>query len=132
MKKVLSIFAIVAALFTLACSGPATPSDAAVKVYQLIADGKYDVAAEEFYYEGEAEQVAQQKSMITSLFTEKAGPQIESKGGIAEMEAIAETLSEDGKEATVEVKLTYGNGKVENNKLNMVLTDDGWKAAVKK
>ena len=132
MKKLLSVFAIVAALFTIACSSPATPSDAAEKVYQLIADGEYEAAAEEFYYEGDAEQIAQQKAMITSLFTEKVAPQIEAKGGITACEAVAETLSEDGLEASVEVKLTYGNGEVENNDVDMVLTDNGWKASLDK
>ncbi len=132
MKKLLSIFAIFAMLFTLACSSPATPSDAASKIYQLIADGQYEAAAEEMYYEGEAEQVAQQKAMIASLFAEKVGPQIKTKGGIANIETVGETIAEDGKSANVTVKITYGNGEVDENDLDMVLTDNGWKGSLEK
>jgi outer membrane murein-binding lipoprotein Lpp len=39
MKKLLSIFAIVASLFIIGCASAATPSDAAVNIYELIANG---------------------------------------------------------------------------------------------
>ena len=41
MKRVLSISAVVAALFMVSCGG-STPSDAAVEVYQMVIDGLYD------------------------------------------------------------------------------------------
>ena len=45
MKRILSIFAVVAALFMVSCGSP-SPSDAAVEVYQMVIDGEYDAVAE--------------------------------------------------------------------------------------
>lgn len=133
MRRLLSIFAIVAAMFAVSCSSPAGPADAALNLYELINNGEYDAAAEEFYYDtDDAEKLAQSKAMIASLFKEKAGPQIEAKGGIANVEVIGEELSADGQEAKVSVKISYGNGEVEENSVDMVNTPEGWKASIKK
>ncbi|MBR5132559.1 MAG: DUF4878 domain-containing protein [Alistipes sp.] len=132
MKKFFMMAAAVAALFATSCSSP-TASDAAVNVYSLIGDGKYEAAVEEFNLgTADAETEKQSKEMLTSLMKEKVGPQIEQKGGIANCEAVNEVLSEDGKTAKVTVKITYGNGETDENEVDMVLTDNGWKAAVEK
>jgi hypothetical protein len=133
MRRVLSFFAVVAAMFAVSCSSPAGPADAALNLYELINNGEYDAVAEEFYYDtDDAETLAQSKAMIASLFKEKAGPQIEAKGGIASCEAVAERISENGQEAVVTLKITYGNGSVEENDLDMILTEEGWKGDIKK
>jgi hypothetical protein len=133
MRRVLSFFAVVAAMFAVSCSSPAGPADAALNLYELINNGEYDAVAEEFYYDtDDAEKLAQSKAMIASLFKEKAGPQIEAKGGIASCEAVAERISENGQEAVVTLKITYGNGSVEENDLDMILTEEGWKGDIKK
>lgn len=120
-------------MFAVSCSSPAGPADAALNLYELINNGEYDAAAEEFYYDtNDAEMLAQSKAMIASLFKEKAGPQIEAKGGIASCEAVAERISENGQEAVVTLKITYGNGSVEENDLDMILTEEGWKGDIKK
>ena len=133
MRRVLSFIAVVAAMFAVSCSSPAGPADAALNLYELISNGEYDAAAEEFYYDtDDAEKLAQSKAMIASLFKEKAGPQIEAKGGIANVEVVGEELLADGGEAKVSVKISYGNGEVEENSVDMVNTPEGWKASVKK
>ena len=129
MKKLLSIFAIVASLFIIGCASAATPSDAAVNIYELIAKGEYDAAVAEIHCEGTAEEAAEEaaelRATLAALFKEKAAPQIESKGGIASCEAVAERISENGQEAVVTLKITYGNGSVEENDLDMILTEEG-------
>lgn len=132
MKKLLSIFAIVASLFIIGCANAATPSDAAVNIYELIANGEYDAAVAEIHCEGTAEEAAELRATLAALFKEKAAPQIESKGGIASCEAVAERISENGQEAVVTLKITYGNGSVEENDLDMILTEEGWKGDIKK
>ena len=132
MKKLLSIFAIVASLFIIGCASAATPSDAAVNIYELIAKGEYDAAVAEIHCEGTAEEAAELRATLAALFKEKAAPQIESKGGIASYEAVAERISENGQEAVVTLKITYGNGSVEENDLDMILTEEGWKGDIKK
>ena len=132
MKRVLSIFAVVAALFMVSCGG-STPSDAAVEVYQMIIDGKYDAVAENMFYEStDAEEVEQSKAMIASLLKEKAAPQFEKKGGIKNVEALSETIAEDGKSAVVELKITYGDGSEETEKAEMKLDGGEWKPAMDK
>ena len=132
MKRVLSIFAVVAALFMVSCGG-STPSDAAVEVYQMIIDGKYDAVAENMYYEStDAEEVEQSKALIASMLKEKAAPQFEKKGGIKNVEALSETIAEDGQSAVVELKITYGDGSEETEKADMKLDDGKWKLAMNK
>ncbi|MBE6283618.1 MAG: DUF4878 domain-containing protein [Mediterranea massiliensis] len=132
MKRVLSIFAIVAALFMVSCGG-STPSDAAVEVYQMIIDGKYDAVAENMYYEStDAEEVEQSKALIASMLKEKAAPQFEKKGGIKNVEALSETIAGDGQSAVVELKITYGDGSEETEKAEMKLDGGEWKPAVDK
>lgn len=132
MKRVLSIFAVVAALFMVSCGSP-SPSDAAVEVYQMVIDGEYDAVAENMYYEStDAEEVEQSKAMIASLLKEKAAPQFEKKGGIKNVEALSETIAEDGKSAVVELKITYGDGSEETEKAEMKLDGDEWKLAMDK
>ena len=71
--------------------------------------------------------------MFVSLFKEKAAPQFEEKGGIVKVEALNETISEDGKSAEVELKLTYGDGTEETENVDMVCNEAGeWKASIKK
>ena len=132
MKRVLSIFAVVAALFMVSCGG-STPSDAAVEVYQMIIDGKYDAVAENMYYEStDAEEVEQSKALIASMLKEKAAPQFEKKGGIKNVEALSETIAEDGQSAVVELKITYGDGSEETEKAEMKLDGGEWKLAMDK
>ena len=47
MKKLLSIFAVVAAIFAVSCGvDAATPSETVVKFYELVATGEYEAAVE--------------------------------------------------------------------------------------
>lgn len=133
MKRFLAMVAAVAALFAASCSGSQTASDAALNIYGLIAQGNYEAAVEEFQLDTPDTKSAEEtKAMLTSLFQEKLGPQLESKGGITSYEAVKEELAEDGKSAKVTVKLTYGNGETEESDVDMVLTENGWKASIKK
>ena len=124
---------MVVELFAFACGGSSTPGGVAVELYNLVAAGNYEKAADLIAYEGEtSEAIAEQKAMITSLFKEKVGPQLEAKGGVKSVEVLSETLSEDGKQADVELKIVYGNDTEETEEVSLVLTDDGWKHSISK
>ena len=114
------------------CGSP-SPSDAAVEVYQMVIDGEYDAVAENMFYEStDAEEVEQSKAMIASLLKEKAAPRFEEKGGVKSVEALSETIAEDGKSAVVELKITFGDGSEETEKADMKLDGDEWKLAMNK
>ena len=131
MKRLFALLFV--ALFAFACGGSSTPGDVAVELYNLVDAGNYEKAADLIAYEGEtSEAIAEQKAMITSLFKEKAGPQLEANGGVKSVEVLGETLSEDGKQADVELKIVYGNDTEETEKVSLVLTDDGWKHSISK
>lgn len=135
MKKLIYLFAVVAAVFAVSCSSaPDTPGEAALNIYQLMADGKYEAVAEEFYFDStNAEEVTQAKEAIASLLKEKAAPEIESKGGIANLEVLEEVIAEDGQSANVTIKTTYGNGESEENTVELVKDPNGdWKGALDK
>lgn len=133
MKRVLFLFAVVAALFMASCGGASTPSDAAVEIYQLVIDGDYEAVAENIYYDSDdAEEVEKSKAMIASLLKEKAAPQFEKKGGVKSVEALSETIAEDGQSAVVELKIIYGNDSEETEKADMKLDGSDWKLAMDK
>lgn len=134
MKKLVLLFALAAALCAVACGGPASPSDTATEIYSLVMDGKYEQAVDLFYFdENKPEEAAQAKAVLTALLTEKAKPQIEAKGGIKAVEIVEEVIAEDGKSATVSMKITYGDDSVTNENLELILTEAGeWKADMNK
>ena len=135
MKRLIALFAGIVAMLAVSCSLiKATPSDVAVDIYELIGEGKYDVVVEKFHIdETDPAKAEKLRSYIISILSEKIAPQIAEKGGLAKVEAINEVLSEDGKSAKVDVKLTYNDGSEDTNNVDMVYTESGeWKASVNK
>ena len=134
MKKLFSIFAVAVAMFMVSCaSAPATPSDAAVEYYKCVVNGDYEGFANAIHFDTtDPEELAEGKAMVISLYKEKAAPQIEAKGGIASVEAVGETISEDGTTANVDLKIVYGDGSEENEDVKMVKVDDKWLLAFNK
>lgn len=131
MKKLVALFAVVAAFFAVSCGGPSTPGNAAIEVYKLMADGKYEKALDKFYVADPAER-EQFESMMLSLCKEKMEPQMAAKGGIEKIELVSEELSEDGKSARVTTKITYGDGSEKEDRTNMVNVDGEWLVSMDK
>ncbi len=134
MKKLLTLFAVAATMFMAACStAPATPSDAAVEYYQYVANGDYEAFANAIHFDTtDPEEIAEGKAMVTSLYKEKAAPQIEQKGGVKSVEATGETISEDGCTANVQLKVVYGDGSEKNEDIKLVKVDGKWMLAFDK
>lgn len=128
MKKFFSLLAVAVAMFMVSCSSaPATPSDAAVEYYQCVADGDYESIADAIHYNiTDPDEIAESKAMITSFYKEKAEPEIKSKGGIKSIEAVSETISEDGNTANVQLKIVYGDGSEKTEDAKMVKVEDKW------
>lgn len=134
MKKLFTLFAVAVAMFMVSCAGaPATPSDAAVEYYQCVVNGDYEAFANAVHFDTtDPEEIAEGKAMITSLYKEKAAPQIEKKGGVKSIEAVGETISEDGNTANVQLKVVYGDGSEKNEDIKLVKIEDKWMLAFDK
>ena len=134
MKKLFTLFAVAVAMFMASCAGaPATPSDAAVEYYQCVVNGDYEAFANAVHFDTtDPEEIAEGKAMITSLYKEKAAPQIEKKGGVTSIEAVGETISEDGNTANVQLKVVYGDGSEKNEDIKLVKVEDKWMLAFDK
>ncbi len=128
------LFVALVACLMISCGGASTPSDAVAEIYDLMIDGDYEAASKAFYFgEKSPEEEAQGQAMILSMLEQKVKPTIEKKGGLKDYEILGETIAEDGKKAKVEVKLIYGNGTEEKNKVDMVLDPKGnWRPAMNK
>lgn len=131
MKKLVALFAVVAAFFAVSCGGPSTPGAAAVEAYELMAAGKYEKLVDKFYV-ANPEDKAEFDSMILSLCKEKVEPQMKAKGGIDKVELVSEELSEDGNSARVTTKVYYGDGTEKEDRTNMVKVDGEWLVSMDK
>ena len=134
MKKLFTLFAVAVAMFMVSCAGaPATPSDAAVEYYQCVVNGDYEAFANAVHFDTtDPEEIAEGKAMITSLYKEKAAPQIKKKGGVTSIEAVGEAISEDGNTANVQLKVVYGDGSEKNEDIKLVKVEDKWMLAFDK
>ncbi len=137
MKK---LFLIASCLFAMvlatSCggSGASTPADEALKCVKMLQDGNYEALVEEIQFDEDAtaEEVEQSKQMLLAMAKDKGAKQIEEKGGITSYEVVEETIAEDGQTAKVKVAVTYGNGKTENEKYDLVNVDGTWKLTLGK
>ena len=129
MKKILTFGLGLVALFMMAsCSSPATPGKAFTQYVDVLKSGNYEKFVDGFALEEgvSQEQAQQQKAMMASLISEKAGQEFDSKGGIKGVEIISEEISEDGNNAVVTFKLQFGDGSEMEDSQDMVLRDGKW------
>ena len=67
----------------------------------------------------------EQKEAMTAML-QKVGPQTDEKGGVKSYEIVDQEIDEEKGTATVNVKVTYGNGDTEENKMKMLKKDGDW------
>ena len=74
-----------------------------------------------------------EKEQLAALLREKGTKTMEKKQGIKSYEVLSEEISEDGKSANVKMKIVYGNGDEDTQKMKLVKNDDGdWKLTMGK
>ena len=62
------------------------------------------------------------------MLREKGTKTMEKKQGLKSYEVLSEEISEDGKSATVKMKMVYGDGSEDTSKVKLVKNDKGeWK-----
>jgi len=57
---------------------------------------------------------------------EKAGKELEKKGGLKSFEVLSEEIAEDGNSAVVKFKQVFGNGEESEDEQKMVKVDGKW------
>ncbi len=129
MKNVISYGVFLCCMLLLAGCSPSSPGKTLVKYSEYMQEGKYEQFVEGIAFDEKTppEKVAEAKKEMAALLKEKAEKSIAKKGGFKEFEIISETVSEDGKTATVKMKTIYGDGETDESDTAMVLQDGVWK-----
>ena len=128
MKKLfISMFVAVVA-FTLWSCGPAnTPSAVAEEACKCVQNEDYDDYVELMDLK-ETKNQESEKQQFVAMLREKGTKTMEKKQGIKSYKVESEEISEDGKSATVNMKVVYGDGSEDTNKIKLVKNDKGeWK-----
>lgn len=123
MKRIAFIIAtivLVGMSFT-SCSKPSTPASITADCVEYVQDGNYAAYVNTF------NSTEEEKAQLQELFEKKGKELIEKQGGIESYEILEEKISEDGQKAVVTVKITYGNGEVDDSKFKFVKVNDEWK-----
>ena len=133
MKKLfISMFVAVVA-FTLWSCGPAnTPSAVAEEACKCVQNADYEGYVELMDLK-ETKNQESEKEQFVAMLREKGTKTMEKKQGIKSYEVLSEEISEDGKSANVKMKIVYGNGDEDTQKMKLVKNDDGdWKLTMGK
>lgn len=133
MKKLfISMFVAVVA-FTLWSCGPAnTPSAVAEKACKCVQNEDYEGYVELMDLK-ETKNQESEKQQFVAMLREKGTKTMEKKQGIKSYKVESEEISEDGKSATVNMKVVYGDGSEDTNKIKLVKNDKGeWKVSLGK
>ena len=133
MKKLfISMFVAVVA-FTLWSCGPAnTPSAVAEEACKCVQNEDYEGYVELMDLK-ETKNQESEKEQFVAMLREKGTKTMEKKQGLKSYEVLSEEISEDGKSATVKMKVVYGDGSEDTNKIKLVKNDKGeWKVSLGK
>lgn len=129
MKKFITFLSVLCAFVCMvACSSSTSSPSGVVEQYaKYIKAGQYEKVTELFCFEGENSAKAEEmKKMMESGMLDKAKAEYDKEGGVDSYELGAETISEDGSSATVELTFIYGNGKTDSQKVETENYDGKW------
>ena len=105
------------------------PGKTAKDFSELFADGKTEKAMEMINGYDEASKEEKQK---LSMIMTQAQNELDKKDGVKSVEIVKEEVNEAGDKAEVTLKITYGNGEVEEQTQKLVKVDGKWKIAMEK
>ncbi|KAF5068069.1 hypothetical protein DSECCO2_246820 [anaerobic digester metagenome] len=134
MKKIMLVtlaLAIMASFSLLvSCSGSGkSPAEVSKSFLLNIEKGDIDAAYNLLNSTGEATEEEMQKM---KAFLGEASKQLAEKKGIKSIEVVEENISEDGSEANVTLKVTYGDGEVDETNSVLRNSGEGWKISIEK
>ena len=134
MKKLfISMFVAVVALTLWSCGPANTPSAVAEEACKCMQNEDYEGYADLMDLKKSDDGKGVEKEQLAALLREKGTKTMEKKQGIKSYEVLSEEISEDGKSANVKMKIVYGNGDEDTQKMKLVKNDDGdWKLTMGK
>ena len=135
MKRKLSTIGLLLLAFAIlsvmvSCGGgKSTPARATLAFTDNVENGNIDAAIS--MLQGVKEATPEEIDKLRAGLSESS-KEMKENGGIKDKEILKETLSEDGTTATVQMRVTYGDGSTDDSDTKLVKTDDGWKIRVEK
>ena len=134
MKKLFIFMFVAVVALTLWSCGPAnTPSAVAEEACKCMQNEDYEGYADLMDLKKSEDGKGVEKEQLAALLREKGTKTMEKKQGIKSYEVLSEEISEDGKSANVKIKIVYGNGDEDTQKMKLVKNDDGdWKLTMGK
>lgn len=134
MKKLFFSMLVAVVALTLWSCGPAnTPSAVAEEACKCMQNEDYEGYADLMDLKKSEDGKGVEKEQLAALLREKGTKTMEKKQGIKSYEVLSEEISEDGKSANVKMKIVYGNGDEDTQKMKLVKNDDGdWKLTMGK
>ncbi len=129
MSLVLGFVFVSLMVFTTSCGSSSSPSDVVKSLSYDMESGSTDKVIAAVYNEGK--EISDKDKEKFGALVGMAKEQIEKKGGIKTIEIVEETISEDGTEATVKTKTTYGDDSNDEGTTNLIMVDGNWKIKMK-
>ena len=128
MKKLMSfVIAVFAILAITACSSN-SPKDVAEKAMKCIVNQDYKGYVDLIYLQDEnksKEDVDKAKAQLVELLQNKGEKSIKENEGVESFEVTKEEISEDGNSATVDLNITYKNGKTDDTTVKLCKDKNG-------
>lgn len=124
MSFVIAVFAILAIT---ACSSN-SPKDVAEKAMKCIVNQDYKGYVDLVYLQDEnksKEDVGKAKAQLVELLQNKGEKSIKENEGVESFEVTKEEISEDGNSATVDLNITYKNGKTDDTTVKLCKDKNG-------
>ena len=122
MKKlILGLTVLFCAVLVISCSNN-SPKGVVTKYFKAMQAKDYEKAADCFYY-ANTENAEESRAQLIALLT-KAGKSLDEKEGLKSFEITS--VEENGEEAVVKGKITYGNGVEEDETINTIKIDGNW------
>lgn len=134
MKKInrISMFMAIFAFFAfMASCGGGAKSPAAVSKSFVEKIEKGDVSAAIKMLDG-VDKATEEEIQKMEAFLGEGSKEIATKGGIKKIDVLSETISEDGMEAEVDLKVIYGDGEEDESTTKLKNIDGNWKISMGK
>jgi hypothetical protein len=103
-----------------------SPSDAVEKLFKYIKAGDYDNALSMFYFE-EDEELSEADTQKLKALLMAQNEEYEEKGGLKDIEILAENVDSDGTSGDVDFKIIFGNGDEDKQSYDLQKIDGRWK-----